>query len=211
MHSQVLTMTSLADRIIAHYEKHAAAWDHDRQASFWNDKVWHDRFVGRLHRGAAVLDLGCGPGRPVAQRLVEHGLRVTGVDSAPAMIALCRQRLPDQEWIVADMRHLALGRRFDGILAWDSFFHLDHDAQRRMFPTFAAHAAANALLMFNTGPLHGEGIGEYRGDPLYHASLSPAEYQALAASHGFVVLEHVANDPQAGGRTAWLCQRSSET
>jgi SAM-dependent methyltransferase len=203
-------MTDHADRIIAHYEKHAAAWDHDRQSSAWNDKTWHERFIGRLHGGAEVLDLGCGPGSPVAQHMVQHGLRVTGVDSSPAMIAFCRDRLPDQEWIVADMRQLSLGRRFDGILAWDSFFHLDHDAQRGMFPIFADHARAGALLMFNTGPQHGEGIGEYRGDPLYHASLSPAEYETLAARFGFKVLQHVANDPQAGGRTAWLCQRSTE-
>lgn len=123
-------MPDFADRIIGHYEKHAAAWDHDRQNSHWNDKVWHDRFISRLGRGAEVLDLGCGPGRPVAQHMVERGLRVTGVDSSPAMISLCRERLPDQEWIVADMRRLASGRRFQGILAWDSFFHLAHEDQR---------------------------------------------------------------------------------
>jgi len=48
------------------------------------------------------------------------------------MIALARARLLDDEWIVADMRHLALGRQFDGILAWDSYFHLSQDAQRAM-------------------------------------------------------------------------------
>jgi hypothetical protein len=32
------------------------------------------------------------------------------------------------------MRSLTLGRRFGGILAWDSFFHLRQDDQRRMFP-----------------------------------------------------------------------------
>jgi hypothetical protein len=36
--------------------------------------------------------------------------------------------------------------------------------------------------MFNTGPAHGEAIGQYRGDPLYHASLAPSEYEALFAS-----------------------------
>jgi hypothetical protein len=97
------------------------------------------------------------------------------------MISLCRERLPDQEWIVADMRQLALGRRSAGILAWDSFFHLAHDDQRRMFPIFADHTSVGTLLMFNTGPGHGEAVGEYRGDPLYHASQSPAEYEALAA------------------------------
>jgi hypothetical protein len=125
------------------------------------------------------------------------------------MISLCRARLPDHEWIVADMRYLALGRRFDGILAWDSFFHLNHDDQRRMFAVFADHASGHAILMFNTGPQHGEGVGEYRGDPLYHASLSPAEYHALIGRFGFRVLQHVTDDVQAGGRTVWLCQRNA--
>jgi ubiquinone/menaquinone biosynthesis C-methylase UbiE len=130
-------MAVLATQIAGHYEKHATAWDHDRQNSYWNDKVWHDRLINRLGSGATVLDLGCGSGRPVAQHMVAQGLHVTGVDSSPTMISFCRDRLPDQEWIIADMRQLALGRHFDGIVAWDSFFHLDPDAQRRMFAVFA--------------------------------------------------------------------------
>jgi hypothetical protein len=121
------------------------------------------------------------------------------------MISLCRSRLPNHEWILADMRRLSLGRRFDGILAWDSFFHLDHDDQRRMFAVFEKHAAAAALLMFNTGPAHGEAVGHYGGDPLYHASLAPAEYKTLIRHSGFDVLEHAKNDVRAGGRTVWLC------
>ena len=77
-----------------------------------------------------------------------------------------------------------------------------------MFAIFADHASIGTLLMFKTGPQHGEGIGEYRGDPLYHASLSPTEYEALTARFGFRVLQHAANDSQAGGRTVWLCQRN---
>ena len=187
-----------------HYERHASAWDADRRDSGWNDRIWHDRFVALLREGANVLDLGCGGGSPVASNLVAHGMRVTGVDSSPSLIALCRDRLPAQEWIVADMRSLQLGRSFDGILAWDSFFHLSPDAQRAMFTTFAAHARRGTVLMFNTGPAFGEAIGSYRGDPLYHASLDHAEYLRLLAGHGFDVIEQVTEDPQAGGRTAWL-------
>ena len=199
-------MTHPAKRIIGHYERHATAWDADRQNSGWNDKVWHDLFVNSLTAGAKILDLGCGSGRPVAQHMAQRGLLVTGVDSSPTMISLCRSRLPDHEWIVADMRELSLGRRFDGILAWDSLFHLGHDDQRRMFAVFAQHASANALLMFNAGPQHGEGVGNYRGDPLYHASLAPDEYEVLINRFGFEVIEHAANDKRAGGRTAWLCR-----
>jgi SAM-dependent methyltransferase len=187
-------MSDFSNRIVGLYEKHAAAWDRDRQNGNWNDKVWHGRFVGRLARGSVVLDLGCGPGRPVAQFMVERGLRVTGVDSSPAMISLCRHRLPDQEWIVADIRQLALGRRFDGILAWDSFFHLNFADQRRMFAVFAGHASVGTVLMFNTGSQHGESIGAYGGEPLYHASLSAAEYETIIARFGFHVLQYAIND-----------------
>jgi SAM-dependent methyltransferase len=200
-------MTDLADQIGAHYEKHAESWDRLRQSSPWNDRIWHDRFIDGLESGARVLDLGCGSGRPIAQHMIDRGLRVTGVDSSPAMIALCRCRLPDHEWIVADMRRLALGQRFDGILAWDSFFHLDHAAQRQMFAVFDIHASDGALMMFNSGPDHGEAIGEFGGDPLYHASLAPAEYGGLIERSGFEVIAQKTNDPDAGGRTVWLCRR----
>jgi predicted TPR repeat methyltransferase len=201
-------MTGLADKIIGHYEKHATAWDALRQSCPWNDKIWHDRFIDGLQQGAHVLDLGCGPGHPIAQHMIDRGLRVTGIDSSPAMITLCHERLPGHEWLVADMRQLALGRRFDGILAWDSFFHLDYTAQRQMFAIFNAHASAGAVLMFTAGPEHGEAIGEFGGDPLYHASLAPSEYEALLDRSGFEVILHKANDPAAGGRTAWLCRRA---
>ncbi len=203
-------MNPLASRIIAHYERHATAWDADRQQSEWNDKFWVNSFIGALASGAHVLDLGCGSGRPVAQHMTERGLRVTGVDSSETMISLCRQRLPDQEWIVEDMRTLSLGRRFDAILAWDSFFHLDQDTQRQMFAVFAKHAAPGAVLMFNSGPAQGEAIGSYRGDPLYHASLAPDEYRELLRRFGFRPVEHVANDARAGGRTAWICKAQAD-
>jgi trans-aconitate methyltransferase len=100
--------------------------------------------------------MGCAAGEPIATYLVQHGYSVTGVDSSRAMIELFRQRLPDQEALVADMRMLSLNRVFRGILAWDSFFHVNHDDQRRMFPIFRTHAGPRAGLVFTTGSAHGE-------------------------------------------------------
>jgi SAM-dependent methyltransferase len=200
-------MRASAHRIIDHYERHARAWDADRRAGEWNDKPWHDRFIAALPRAASVLDLGCGSGSPVAQHMVERGLHLTGVDSSPTLISLCRQRLSDQQWLVEDMRSLRLSRRFDGVLAWDSFFHLTPADQRGMFDVFARHAAPSAVLMFNSGPTDGEAIGEYRGEPLYHASLSADEYSDLLLSIGFEVVAHAVEDwGTGGGRTVWLAR-----
>jgi hypothetical protein len=105
------------------------------------------------------------------------------------------------------MRSLWLSSEFDGVLAWDSFFHLDPADQRRMFDVFARQAAPSAVLMFNSGPEHGEAIGEYRGDPLYHASLSGDEYRDLLCGFGFDVVAHAVEDWRTGGgRTIWLAQ-----
>jgi SAM-dependent methyltransferase len=201
-------MAELADRIPQHYERHAIAWDADRRKSGWNDEIWHARFIEALPEHASVLDLGCGGGTPVATNLVARGLRVTGIDTSPTLISLCRTRLPEQDWMVADMRSLSLGRTFDGLLAWDSFFHLQPDDQRKMFAVFAAHAASGAALMFNTGPSHGESVGCYRGDPLYHASLDAAEYKELLTRQNFELIDHRIEDPRAGGRTVWLARRA---
>ena len=197
-------MDDAASRIVAHYERHAVSWDADRRAGPWNDRPCIERFLNLLSEGATVLDLGCGGGAPVALHMAVYGFHVTGVDSSPTLISLCRTRMPDQEWIVADMRSLALGRRFGGVLAWDSFFHLGHDDQRKMFRIFAAHSAADGILMFNAGFSQDEAVGSYRGDPLYHASLNPTEYEALLAGVGFDLIEHSITDPAKGGRIFWL-------
>jgi SAM-dependent methyltransferase len=204
-------MADLADQIVGLYERHAREWEADRRKSRWHDKPWHDRFIAALPTRAHVLDVGCGGGAPVALHMVARGVRVTGIDTSPTLISLCRDRMPDQEWMVADMRTLSLGRRFDGVLAWDSFFHLKPDDQRHMFDVFARHSADRAILMFNAGPAYGEVIGRYRGDSLYHASLEPTEYEAHLERVGFEILAHAVEDPAAGGRTAWLARSRCPT
>lgn len=102
------------------------------------------------------------------------------------------------------MRELDIGRRFDGVIAWDSFFHLGMDEQRDMFPRFAAHAKSGAPLLFTSGPAQGEAIGSYCGEPLYHASLNPEEYRSLLDANGFSVEAHVVGDLDCGGHTIWL-------
>jgi hypothetical protein len=104
------------------------------------------------------------------------------------------------------MRTLALSRSFDGVLAWDSFFHLSPNDQRAMFAVFSKHSIAGAALMFTSGPSHGEAVSIFRGEPLYHASLSEPEYRALLSVHGFRVARHVAEDPDCGGHTVWLAR-----
>jgi trans-aconitate methyltransferase len=196
-----------ADRIVGLYERHAESFDKERGKTLF-EKSWLDRFLALLPRGGTILDLGCGSGEPIARYFIKAGFRLTGADSSQNMIALCRQRFPLERWIVADMRSLSLDEKFNGVLAWDSFFHLRAEDQRKMFPIFSSHAVPGAALMFTSGPHADVAMGEYQGEPLYHASLDPAEYRALLAGNGFEEIAQVSNDPACGGRTVWLARRS---
>jgi SAM-dependent methyltransferase len=198
-------MTSVSESVIGLYQRHAIEWANDRGRRLF-EKPWLDRFSALLPPGASILDLGCGCAEPIAGYFIECGYEVTGVDSAPAFIDLCKARFPTRDWIVADMRRLSLNKCFDGVLAWDSFFHLCPDEQIRMFQIFRQHAAPEAGLMFTSGPKRGEAIGVYRGEPLYHGSLDPSEYRSLLDTYGFDVVSHRIEDPACGGHTIWLAQ-----
>jgi SAM-dependent methyltransferase len=200
-----------ADDIIGLYERRAHEWVSDRsRPGVFFEKGWLNRFVTMIPAGGTILDLGCGPAKPIAAYLLDQGLDVCGVDSSPTMISLARANFPERRWRVADMRTLALGERFDGVMAWDSFFHLSYDDQRRMFPIFHEHAAPGAPLLFTSGPAHGEAIGSLRGDPLYHASLAPDEYRSLLATNEFEVVDFVPEDPSCGRHCVWLARRRQD-
>ncbi|HML29548.1 MAG TPA: class I SAM-dependent methyltransferase [Hyphomicrobium sp.] len=198
-------MTSDAANIIALYERHARTWDAGRSRSLF-EQDWLRRFLAELPPGAPILDIGCGSGEPIAGYFVRAGFSVHGVDSSPAMIELCKTRFPQSTWNVADMRRLSLGRTFAGILAWNSFLHLQPDEQRQMFSIFRKHAAPGAALMFTSGPREGVAMGTFGGEPLYHASLDPAEYEALLDAAGFNVVANVLEDPATAGHTIWLAR-----
>lgn len=194
-----------ADRVVDIYQRHAATWSRERGDRL-QEKAWLDRFLALLPERPSVLDIGCGTGVPIARYLVENHCRMTGVDASSAMITRCADRFPAHHWQVADMRTLNLNRRFGGIMAWDSFFHLSQDDQRPMFSIFKRHAAAGAALMFTSGPSAGEQIGSYHGEPLYHASLDADEYRKLLRDNGFTVVRHTVEDPTCDLHTIWLAR-----
>lgn len=198
-------MSSEAARITELYERHAEEWDRDRRRHLF-EKPWLDRFLSFVLSGGSILDIGCGSANPIARFFVEQGHGVTGVDSSPSLIDICKRRFPTEHWIVADMRQLQLDAHFHGLVAWDSLFHLSPEDQRRMFPLFRRHSAPNAALLFTSGPAGGEVIGKYRGEPLYHGSLDSAEYRELLDDNGFEVRAHVVEDIACEHHTIWLAQ-----
>lgn len=188
------------------YERHAAGFDSHRPKGL-HEQPWLDRFSALLQPGGRILDLGCGAGDPIAGHFLAAGFDVTGVDFSAPMLDLAGQRLPQARWLQADMRELALGETFDGIIGWNSYFHLRADEQRSTLRRLAAHLAPGGALMLTVGPRAGEVIGQVEGEPIYHASLSPQEYEALLGELGLAIIQFVFEDPDCDQQTVLLAQR----
>lgn len=194
-----------SERIVDLYERQAHNWDADRGRSLF-EKPWLDRFAALLPPGASILDIGCGSAEPIGRYLIEEGFHLAGVDSSPTLIALCRARFPTQNWTVADMRTLALGQTFHGLIAWDSFFHLSHAHQRCMFPIFRKHAAPGrgVAVHHRTGARRVDRQLSGRA-ALSRQSVGNGVPRAVGGQR-FAVVRSVAEDPDCGGHTVWPAQ-----
>ena len=187
------------------YDASALAWDAERQGKF-PEQFLIERLVAGLARDAAVLDLGCGSGQPIAAFLADQGLSVTGVDFSAQMLALASARLPEVRLVRQDMRFLSLGQRFQAIVAWDSFFHLTANEQSALIPKVADHLCAGGLFLFTCGPDAGEAWGKVAGGPVFHASLSRQGYANCLAQSGLKMVDFVAEDARVWGRSWCLAQ-----
>jgi 2-polyprenyl-3-methyl-5-hydroxy-6-metoxy-1,4-benzoquinol methylase len=104
-----------------------------------------------LPRGAAVLDLGCGPGIPITQVLVAEGLSVHAVDAAPSFVEAFRRNLPDVPIACEAVEESTFfDLQFDGVLAWGLMFLLEEQDQRRLLRTMANLLVPGGRLLFTS-------------------------------------------------------------
>jgi len=183
-----------------------ANWFFENRDQQLTEKAYLDKLIEIAGKGASVLDLGCGTGMPIMNYLVNQGMHVTGADGSHRMLEIARTNLPLQNFVQADMRQLALDKKFDAIIAWHSFFHLPPEDQRGMFDIFKKHLNPNGVLLFTSDKTSGEAWGMNGGENLYHASLDKDEYRLQLESNGFRVLAYNEDDPECGQATVWMAQ-----
>ncbi len=190
------------------YNRHASAWDEHRPGVFFERK-WLDKFIGYLAPHSTVLDVGCGAGQPISGYLIKQGFQLTGVDASVRMLEISRRRFPGADWIEMDMRQLDLPNKFDGIIGWDSFFHLNQHEQRKVLELFSEHLGESAVLMLTIGHEAGEVLGTVEGDQVYHASLQIDEYLAILRTQGFNHFDYELEDRDCGFHSILLAKRGS--
>ena len=163
-----------------------------------------DALAGELPPGAAVLDLGCGTGIPLTQRLAEHGFRVTALDSSDEMVRRVRAALPGVPVRCerAEAAHVAAGS-FDAVVAWGVLFHLSAADQGALIDRVASWLRPGGRFLFTSGDAEGERTGTMDGVAFRYVSLGVDGYRRRLERAGLRLVRH---GEDAAGNAVYVAQ-----
>lgn len=169
------------------YNAAAQAYE-EETADFWErfPRTFLDEFIALS--GAAVLDLGSGPGRD-GELLAQAGKQVTCVDASEAMVSLSRER--GLESVVADFAALPFpDASFDGVWSYTALLHVPKSEVTK--PLSEIHRVLTPEGVFALGLIEGdtetyrENMGE--GLPRWFSYYQKDEVVQLAARAGFALV-----------------------
>ncbi|WP_322964270.1 class I SAM-dependent methyltransferase [Sphingomonas fuzhouensis] len=103
-----------------------------------------------LPPSAAILDLGCGSGVPIATSLADDGFVVWGIDASPSLLSAYRRNLPDMPALCEPVQKSDFfGRRFAGIVSIGLVFLLSAADQHRLLAQVANTLEPGGRFLFS--------------------------------------------------------------
>ena len=144
---EIARASASADLRIANYKPFGHFWG-SPYFTKWA-VISHALFDLGLQEGQTILDVGVGGGWTTIF-LSETGFEATGIDIAPAHVAVSRRRADrygaSARFEVADMDTLHLGTTFDAVLVFDALHHTSR--QREVVRRLAQHINPGGWILF---------------------------------------------------------------
>lgn len=166
---------------------------------------WLDFLERRLQPGAAVLDLGCGCGVPVARRLAMR-YALTGVDFSLVQIARARELVPTATFICDDMAHVQFpDATFAAVVCLYSLIHLPLDEQFPLLENVRRWLRPGGLFLVTVGHTAWTGLEEnwlgIDGGHMWWSHADSATYRTWISEAGLRIERDVFIPEGAGGHT----------
>ena len=174
-------------------------------------REWAIDLAGRLEPGAAVLELGCGSGAGETAMLAER-FRLTGVDVSAEQIRRARERVPNGEFVLADVLEVELpAESFDAECSSYVFNHVPRERLRELMSRIRGWLQPGGLALnaFGVGDNPGW-TGEWLGAEMFFAGFEPPENSRLVSAAGFEILrDEVVEfvEPEGPVRFQWILAR----
>ena len=184
-------LTHITDVTLDHYNQRAAA--------FWEGTRAHDvsqniqSLLKHIDVDApfCILDVGCGPGRDL-KTFIELGHQPVGLDGSAEFAQMARDYAKCEVW-QQDFLQLDLpAKRFDGVFANASLFHVPSQELPRVLKQLNATLKSGGVL-FTSNP-RGENREGWNGDR-YGAYFDLPAWRQYMIDAGFTELEHYYRPP----------------
>ncbi|MDX2130405.1 MAG: class I SAM-dependent methyltransferase [Chloroherpetonaceae bacterium] len=198
------------------YNRIVEKWHQARTTLPAMDKLLFDEFLAQLPKSAAILDLGCGTGIPIAKKLAERGHRLTLVDCSESQLAIAKKILPKATFVCAPMESYEISSQYHGIVIWDSLFHLPRHTHESILRRAFLHLEKGGIVLITSGgskedlePFTDEMFGEI----FYYDSHPIPSFIELVQSIGFEpIVQALLNKPDGEkdkGRVGLILKKSS--
>jgi cyclopropane fatty-acyl-phospholipid synthase-like methyltransferase len=190
---------------LAPYDLIASQWIKERKI-LEREKPYFEDFMSLAPRGAHLLDLGCGGG-VVSRMLLDRGFAVTGVDASAVQLCFAKASCPDAEFIAADIVTVELTATYQGLVAWDSLFHIPRSSHQRVFQKLHAWLDADAPMLLSLGGTEDEFTAPMFDVDFFYSSYAPERSVKLLEESGFEIIRAEIDDPSSRGHLAILCRK----
>lgn len=165
----------------------------------------------RLPANAAVLDLGCGCGVPVARSLAVAGHRVTGVDISEVQIGRARDLVPEAVFVRADALAVEFGpASFDAVVCLYALIHLPLDAQPVLLRRIARWLRPSGWLLATAGQEAWTGTeDDWLGGtaPMWWSQADADSYAGWLEQAGLEIIEQGFVPEDDGGHALFWARR----
>jgi SAM-dependent methyltransferase len=147
-----------------------------------------ERAIALCKTRRTALDVGCGSGGRMIDRLPSAGFQVTGLDVSRGMLDRARARHPSVESVHDDVAEWTPPRAYDLVLAWDSIFHLPYASHTLVLGKLCGCLADGGVLLFTAGGIDGAITGTMHGHAFGYSSLSEVALLRLLHDYDCVPL-----------------------
>ena len=155
-------------------------------------ELYAEMLVDRLPPGSHVLEIGCGPGIPVAALLAAH-FEVTGVDISQEMVRRAQQHVPAGHFEVVDISVMECDDgSFDAVVAFHSLIHLPRHLHGAIFTRIFGWLSPGGLFVASLGACdlpEGTEADWLGGGPMYWSTHDAETNRLFLQDAGFTI-EH---------------------
>lgn len=153
------------------YDAIASRWDESRRKSS-QGVDFLERAIKLCPSRLRALDVGCGTGGQLLDKLIASGYSISAVDVSTSMLNIAKGKYPSITFVHDDITNWKPQDRYNLIVAWDSIFHLPHESHAPVIAKLCECLEDQGVLLFTAGGIDSEIVGTMYNLEFAYSSLS---------------------------------------